>query len=507
MRLPSCYESFWLDELHSAWSVWGSWSEVAPRAAAGNQTPPYFWLLWIWKQLLGDSEWVLRLPSVVATSGAAALLTLGLSRTRRGLLGGATAGVLLAMETSSIFYGTELRPFGAVVLLATIACWFVARPVASNGHGTLMVVALTMLAAAIQPTSIGVFGWLLAARLAFMRLAFMRPLLPPDEVQPSLPRRSLRRLPRLAEPILMFIALTLSVAWFGDDVLRNAWRHRTQWQEMGRADSLLQLWQAWPWGAIVLLPGLSLLVIKCSVYLQQGPTVSSSRVKAAQMPWWGLALAMLAAVSTFWLASAMGIAPVFHRRYFVAALPILVWAGGDAVCQAVEQSAGLRWRPLCRSAVAWLLAASPIVALIATQGTAARLYSGDMPLVRRGEGWREAVRYLRQHADPTAAVHVSPGLVETGRLLNTPPSEQDMDAQWYLTYPLSGPYLWPNVHAFDHSSAARSGELPALIRGSRASAQRWVAQGDRVPHLGGARVKSFGGVQVIEKLVASLPNQ
>ncbi len=41
LRVPSCYESFWLDELHTAWAIWGDLGAVSQRAEAGNQTPLY----------------------------------------------------------------------------------------------------------------------------------------------------------------------------------------------------------------------------------------------------------------------------------------------------------------------------------------------------------------------------------------------------------------------------------------------------------------------------------
>ena len=53
LRIPSCYESLWLDELHSAWAVWDGLGEVATRAELGNQTPFYFFGLWLWKELVG----------------------------------------------------------------------------------------------------------------------------------------------------------------------------------------------------------------------------------------------------------------------------------------------------------------------------------------------------------------------------------------------------------------------------------------------------------------------
>ena len=39
LRIPSCYESFWVDELHSAWCVWDNLADVPARAEIGHQSP------------------------------------------------------------------------------------------------------------------------------------------------------------------------------------------------------------------------------------------------------------------------------------------------------------------------------------------------------------------------------------------------------------------------------------------------------------------------------------
>ena len=35
LRAPSCYESLWVDELHSAWCVWGTFDQILERAESG----------------------------------------------------------------------------------------------------------------------------------------------------------------------------------------------------------------------------------------------------------------------------------------------------------------------------------------------------------------------------------------------------------------------------------------------------------------------------------------
>ena len=68
LRVPSCYESFWIDELHSAWVVWDSLGDVTPRAKLGHQSPFYFVGLWFWKQIVGGGEVALRLSSILAVA-------------------------------------------------------------------------------------------------------------------------------------------------------------------------------------------------------------------------------------------------------------------------------------------------------------------------------------------------------------------------------------------------------------------------------------------------------
>jgi mannosyltransferase len=68
LRLWQARESLWVDELHTAWCALGDWSQVAPRARIGNQSPLFFWLQWLLVRGLGASEITMRLPSLVAGS-------------------------------------------------------------------------------------------------------------------------------------------------------------------------------------------------------------------------------------------------------------------------------------------------------------------------------------------------------------------------------------------------------------------------------------------------------
>jgi hypothetical protein len=73
--LPHLCESFWLDELQTAWVVNGTFGQTIARAIETQGfTPFYYLLIWSFRPLIGMSEFGLRLPSIVLTLGSAYLL-------------------------------------------------------------------------------------------------------------------------------------------------------------------------------------------------------------------------------------------------------------------------------------------------------------------------------------------------------------------------------------------------------------------------------------------------
>src|SRR5205085_8159309 len=66
LRLTNIGESLWLDELHTGWVVKDAWSDVAWRAQIGNQSPLWFYAVKVVTTLGGESEFTLRLLSLIA---------------------------------------------------------------------------------------------------------------------------------------------------------------------------------------------------------------------------------------------------------------------------------------------------------------------------------------------------------------------------------------------------------------------------------------------------------
>lgn len=114
----------WRDEL-ATWSVatrpTGDLVRVLGHIDA--VTGPYYLLMHGWIRLFGDSVLSLRLPSVLATAGAAALLAL-LGERLLGARAGLVGGLLFAVVPSTSRYAQEARPYafaGLFAVLATLA--------------------------------------------------------------------------------------------------------------------------------------------------------------------------------------------------------------------------------------------------------------------------------------------------------------------------------------------------------------------------------------------------
>jgi len=467
VRIPSCGESLWIDELHSVWCVWGSVGDVAERAIAGNQTPFYFWGLWFWKLCGGDSEWSLRLPSVLASSAAAAIVAIGVAMSSRCRIAGVAAGSMLALESHAIFFGTEVRPFAAVMLMSAIACWSMSLVELSRQWRWTWLIGSTLVAASIQPMSIGAFAWLIAIALV-SETKFAKSI----------------AIHWVGSPRILLVAVALILIptiYFGSRVLMTAWRYRAQWQTVGDAVTWQDVWRIWPWTAFLVVPlGLA--------------TISLAAGGKREGLWrYRMAFAAIMITITYWLVAVSGIAPVFHRRYLAACLPMLAWAAGDAigVCvRAIRDHAAWRHREWFAVTIAMIPIAWVFWPHLAHLGSA----TSDVALVRRGEDWRGASQFLGSHFDGRP-VRLLPGLIETNRLLDST-GEAATDAQAYLSFPFRGPYRVNDVTVIAMSRIDAEDDSPIVVRGRRQLANQ-IATLIRTQTRRQIAIHSFGRVHVI----------
>jgi len=418
LRVPSCYESFWVDELHSAWCVWDGLGEVAPRAQMGHQTPFYFLGLWFWKAIVGSSELTLRLSSVLAGAAACGMLTFGLARATGSLITGVTAGLVLAIENNSIFFGTELRPFAVVMFMSSLATVCFVRLVNTRTRFEafrwwLTLIAACLIAALIQPTSLGVLAWL-PAMLIVVWL-----------------RRGPSKLSRftLADGLTAMATAGVALALWSM-TLGDSWQQRADWSSFARTDSLSDLVSIWAWRWLLVVP----LGVTCVAW------VFGKRSAAHGPESTVVLLGTVAALATtaYWWVSWHEWVPLWHRRYFIAALPMFAAVCGSAV-GVVQSRTGL-------SPLAWLAGVLLVGGLTHHQDLARKLRQYPEPLVERGENWRGAIHWVRTTADENDAIFIDSGLIESRRLVSDQasafrvPDLYTANGSHYFCYPVLGPY-------------------------------------------------------------------
>jgi mannosyltransferase len=428
LRVPSCYESFWLDELHSAWCVWDSLFDVFKRANLGHQSPFYFVGLWFWKQVVGSGEVALRLSSVIAVAAGSAVLTISVARWTKSLVAGATTGMIIAVESNSLFFGTELRPYAFVILLTCIAIAYLLRLTAvasrtEDGAAWIGLIVAILLAMLCQPATIGVLAWLPCALLVVWLIR--------DH------RRALTF--SLADGLLVLSAAAVGFALWRV-TLGDSWHQRSMWASFAMATHIDQIWEVWDWTWLLVVP--LCVILGTHLVVRRG----GGRPPLRDLSIVTLVLAAIAVLATslFWFVSWMNWVPVWHRRYFIAVLPVLACLSGGAV--GIVDAAV----PTCRRyRLAGLLAAIAMVLALATiQGTLTRLPDYPVALVTRGEDWRAAVDWVRRNVLPNDLVFLDAGLIEASAVLGPmqnqagaqPSTLTPMDQLNYLNFAVSGPY-------------------------------------------------------------------
>ncbi len=126
LRLPHLTSSLWLDESIEALALMGRFGPLLSYALADYQPPLYHFISYGVTHLLGYSEIVLRLPSLIA-----ALITVygvmkiaALMGSRRVSL---IAGLLAATNPLLIYYAQEGRTYGLTTCFATLSFYFLMR--------------------------------------------------------------------------------------------------------------------------------------------------------------------------------------------------------------------------------------------------------------------------------------------------------------------------------------------------------------------------------------------
>ena len=401
LRLQQAGESLWVDELHTAWCVNGSLTDVAPRAATGNQSPLYFYAVWLVAQVLGASELTLRLISLACGSSLPIALycvvrhwTATMER-ETSLLAAFVAAILAALDPLAIFYAQEARPYASVQLVAV-------------GHIYIFSQLLK------EPTIRRRALWILSAAALFY-LHYTAALLLGAEIVCFAAASRLAK-PMSYRPLHFLVDVTLiALLWLpAASQLQDIASRRENWAAFVHPQSAPAIITLFPWamGGVYVAVGL---------FIETKPKRPPGRIDTALLclTW------LFVPLSIAWLATRTDVARLFFERYLISALSASYILAALCVPLAPLRSG--------RFAVA----AACALAAIYSSGIVEQLrYDGRVHALRR-EDWRGAVAYLNaQLPNQRRPVLVRSGLIEADALRDA----NDAALREYCLYPVTSLY-------------------------------------------------------------------
>jgi hypothetical protein len=421
LRVKLAEQPLWIDELHTAWVVQSDWSEVAWRAAIGNQSPFFFYLVKAVVECFGFSPLYLRLISIVAGSLQVGVLLVVLPRWTRAPAAGVVAATLLMVSPIHWFMATDARPYALIGLVATVQVALLVRywQLKAEGSDTtarfdLAWVGTTILLFYLHYTT------LLWSAALWIGLCWLSAT--------THPRPTLRVLLRwlVALPLLM-VVLAIPGLWHLATILPFG----GQWSSFVRLDSfflslshLLVVLLLGPAAAGLIVQFLYLLKPK-----QMWGLVQDYRwLPLMVLTLCGLFLPpIVAALLTGW-----SIMPVAHWRYFAASVTAGFFLPGLMV--------GIWYWPRVR----WLIAILMIsLGLASNWDLLGMAWTGQWPRLH-DEQWATVSERIRKTTrERPYPVILCPGLVEDGWLVRellplTP--EQRASFRHYCIFALDGPY-------------------------------------------------------------------
>ena len=411
LRTIALDQSLWLDELHTAWTVAGSWSDVASRAMQGNQSPLYYLAVYAVREVLGDGEIALRLPSLAAGVAIVPLMFAAVRRFTASNSAGLLAAALVVIDHDCLFYAQEARPYAWVQLV---------------GLGHILIFDRLLATGRTGLRALFIGGGLLLFYLHYTAVLL---------VVVELTAYALLSFRSATRPVYRPTSLLMDVAAIGlgclpmSGHLAEIAARREQWKPYVPTPSWLGLLTQFRGDVLILLP--AVFVGLCAAAdrlapsrLRRGkrPLVVPPPDSATLVVVWALLPRLLAAAVTFagWLSLALG------RYIIVSAVAPVVFAAG---CWSMLTS---------RRARAVLTVV--LLAMAVYRGGLWAQYRHDGRLVGdRREDWASAVEYLNDAAGPHDLVFLCGGLLEDSTLRD--PSEGGANARTeYCRFPVSGLY-------------------------------------------------------------------
>ncbi len=333
-------DPLWVDELHTVWCTNEGLGQVSTRAAAGNQQPLYFWIVWMMRSCAGvvgqfDSPLAIRSVSLIA--GTLMVVAVGylVWEWTASRLVTFCACWLMAFETQYIFYSSEARPYALMQLLGVlqlILFWRWLERFRNAGqanstlgiwqHGDWGLVITTAMLVHLHLTAI----WLPLAELLFFFFLATHPI---DRLSksPSIFRKQACQ----SGLIIAAICSILSAPLIPHSLAIAS--ERTNWEAVSSTFELIsQVQDQVRWSIVIPLLGLFGWIV-FNGFLNLRPTSNANAVLDLKTKAWLTLMGWSVPVAAVVLLDLSGIAPLAMARYTLVGTPALpVFA---AICLAM----------------------------------------------------------------------------------------------------------------------------------------------------------------------------
>ena len=325
-------QSLWYDEGVTAEIARRGIAELTRWTADDIQPPLYYYVVALWGQVAGWSEWSLRFPSVffgVLTVPLLAVVTIALTRRR---LAGLLAASLAAFHPLLLYYSQEARMYSMLTALGVLLGYLVIQGEATTRRrGLYWAIYVAVASAAVYTHYFAFFLLLALATAYFTDQLFILPrtrALPAD-ADADLPS-TLSRRPLLGFVIANLIVLLLYLPWITALVTRfsvdsSYWQGQLKIEEAVRhvaisftsGETVLE-----EQATRLLLPYAALTLISLFALLLR-------RAIQARTILYALLWLLLPISAILLLAS---VTPKFNSRYVMISLPglLLLWSAGLA---------------------------------------------------------------------------------------------------------------------------------------------------------------------------------
>ena len=419
LRAQHMSEPLWLDELHTTWVVQGNLSDVADRAAAGNQGSLYFYAQWCVGRLVPPSAWRYRCLSLAAGLFLIPAMFLVTREICQSDWAGWVAAAITSVDRFSVIFSCEARPYSCVQLMTVVHLYLGCRRLQSSLQSKWLRAGWILTGALLFYLHYTAALILVAEAVAWLALLLAR-------------SETMKKVWRSLGIDLLGLGLLCSPA-----LPHLAWinQRRTAWADFVSKPDLQSL--------LTLLPLLTYLAIPVAGMLLQRWVERVPQRQPGRGTWITLlTCCLLLPLVLTWSTTVSDVAALYVVRYLIGSLTISILLAASLV--------GLLRR------TSWRFAIVPVLMIVVLLAESAISFSWLIPekgawpgflhragIEPRQEEWSALVKHVNDHdADGHWPVFLGPDLIEDRQLAERQPLpiHARVSREEFCLFPVSGCY-------------------------------------------------------------------